>query len=149
MNVGEVCNREVVVIGKKDSIREAAKLMRSFHVGNLVVVEERDNERFPVGILTDRDIVIELLAKDIDPGAVDIGDAMSYELVMARDEEDIRDAIKRMKSKGVRRVPVVNKNGVLVGILAMDDLIDIFAEELKDLAELIIREQKREREARF
>jgi CBS domain-containing protein len=148
MYVGEACKREVVIIGREGSIREAARLMREHHVGDLVVVEERDHERHPVGILTDRDIVIEILSQDIDLDSVDIGDAMSFDLLTAREDDDFHATIKRMRSKGVRRIPVVDRKGVLLGILAMDDLIEMFAEQLGDLAALITKEQMREREIR-
>ncbi len=148
MNVGEICNREVIIMGKDGSIRDAAQLMREFHVGDIVIVEERDQQRYPVGILTDRDMVIEILANDVDADAVDVGDAMSFDLLTAREDDSIWDTIKRMRSKGVRRIPVVDQKGVLAGILAMDDLIEIFAEQLTDVAALIAREQKRERQLR-
>jgi CBS domain-containing protein len=148
MNVGEICNREVVVMGKQGSIREAAQLMREFHVGDIVVVEERNHQRYPIGILTDRDVVIEILANDVDADAVDVGDAMSFDLVTAREDDSVWDTIKRMRSKGVRRMPVVDQRGVLTGILAMDDLIEMLAEQLTDVAALIVHEQKRERQLR-
>jgi CBS domain-containing protein len=148
MNVGEICNREVVVMGKQGSIREAAQLMREFHVGDIVVVEERNHQRYPIGILTDRDVVIEILANDVDADAVDVGDAMSFDLVTAREDDSVWDTIKRMRGKGVRRMPVVDQRGVLSGILAMDDLIEMLAEQLTDVAALIVHEQKRERQLR-
>jgi CBS domain-containing protein len=148
MNVGEICNREVVVMGKQGSIREAAQLMREFHVGDIVVVEERNHQRYPIGILTDRDVVIEILANDVDADAVDVGDAMSFDLVTAREDDSVWDTIKRMRGKGVRRMPVVDQRGVLTGILAMDDLIEMLAEQLTDVAALIVHEQKRERQLR-
>ena len=148
MYVGEVCSREVVVIAKDGSIRDAARLMREYHVGDIVVVEDRDSQRYPIGIITDRDIVIEIIAKGVDLDAVDVGDAMSYDLLTAREEDDIRETIKRMRSKGVRRIPIVNRQDVLMGILAIDDLIELYAEQLGDLAELITKEQRREREIR-
>ncbi len=148
MNVGEVCNREVVVMAKEGSIREAAQLMREFHVGDIVVVEERNRQRYPVGILTDRDVVVEILAIDVDADAVDVGDAMSFDLLTAREDDSVWDTVKRMRSRGVRRMPVVDERGVLTGILAMDDLIEMFAEQLTDVAALIAHEQKRERQLR-
>ncbi|MFN2359407.1 MAG: CBS domain-containing protein, partial [Desulfotignum sp.] len=89
MGVGEVCNREVNIIDSEGSIREAAGLMRKYHVGNVVVVEEKNEERFPVGILTDRDIVLDLIALDVDINAVTVGDAMSFELITAGEDDDV------------------------------------------------------------
>ncbi|HKL80945.1 MAG TPA: CBS domain-containing protein [Desulfobacter sp.] len=149
MGVGEVCNREVIVIDREGSIREAAGLMRKYHVGNVVVVEEKNEERFPVGILTDRDIVLDLIALDVDINAVTVGDAMSFELITAREDDDVVETIKRMRHKGVRRIPVVNDRGGLEGILAVDDLIDYISEQLTDLARLVMGEPQRESEKRL
>lgn len=148
MCVGEICNREVIIIDRKGSIREAAGLMRKYHVGNVVVVEQRDDERIPVGILTDRDIVLEFIALDVDIDSVTVGDAMSFELLIAREEDGVMETINRMRSKGVRRIPVVNNRGGLVGILAVNDLIEVLSEQLMDLSKLIMGGQQREHEDR-
>ena len=148
MSVGAVCNREVVITDRESSILEVTKLMRRHHVGDVVITEDRDGERVPVGIVTDRDIVVELLAEEVDLNAVDIGDVMSFELLIAREDDDILETIKRMQGKGVRRMPVVNQRGGLVGLLAMDDLVELIAEQLSDLVKLINTEQSRERNLR-
>jgi len=148
MTAGDTCNREVVIIHREGKILEAAKLMREYHVGDLVVVEERDQGRVPVGIVTDRDLVVEVLAQEVDFDAVTIGDIMSFDLVTAGEGESVRDTIKKMRSRGVRRIPVVNESGVLQGILAVDDLIELYAEALCDLNAVTVQEQKRERECR-
>lgn len=145
MSVGEICNREVVVLRKEESITEAVKLMREHHVGSVVIVDEPDGERIPIGILTDRDIVVELLAQGVDLDTVAVGDAMSYDLLTVGETDHLSDAVKVMRSKGVRRVPVVNEYGGLAGILAVDDVIEIIAEELTDLVSVITVEQGRER----
>lgn len=137
MSVGTICNREVVIAAKESSVSEAAKLMREYHVGNVIVTENRNGLNYPVGVVTDRDIVIKLIAKDIDIDAVDVGIIMAEELVVAKESDNLIDTVKKMCSKGVRRLPVVDEAGALVGILAMDDLIDLFAEQLRDLAGLI------------
>ena len=148
MPVGEICNRDVVVVGKDSPTQEAIMLMREYHVGDVVVIEQRNGVNYPVGILTDRDIVIELLAEDVPVDSVTVGDIMSYELLSVTEEDSIEDAINLMRKKGVRRLPVVNEDGALEGILTMDDLIDLIAEQMKDLAGLITKEQKREEKTR-
>ena len=148
MSIGELCNRDVVFTQKDSSVQAAAQLMRTHHIGDLVVVEERDDRRVPIGILTDRDIVIEVIAEKVDMEAVAIGDVMSFDLVTVQEDDDIFDTIELMRTKGIRRVPVVDSQGGLVGILAVDDLIDLVAEMLWDVAGLIVQEQKRERRAR-
>ena len=148
MFVGEVCTRDVIIIEKSGSVQEAALLMRKHHVGDVVVVEQQQDKNFPVGILTDRDIVVELLARDVDLNAVSVGDAMSYELLTANENDALAETLKHLRNKGVRRVPVVAEDGSLAGILTMDDFIDLFAEQLDDLVSLISREQKHEQVSR-
>lgn len=148
MRVGEFCSREVIIVDREETILEAARLMREKHVGSVVVVEERAGERFPLGILTDRDIVVELVATEIALDALSLGDAMSFELATAREEDELLDTIRQMQSKGVRRLPVVDGRGVLVGILSIDDLLELISEQLSGLVTVITREQEREREFR-
>lgn len=148
MTVGEFCNRDVVFIRRDESIGEAARLMRTYHVGGLVVIEEKEGRRVPVGIVTDRDLVLEVIAEEVDASKLAVGDIMSFELVTAREEDSLLDAIKHMRSRGVRRIPVVNREGALTGILTVDDLLELLAEQVNDLAGLIQRELKRERERR-
>jgi len=148
MNAGEVCNREVVIVNRESSIQEAAKLMRKYHVGDVIVMEEKQGIRVPVGILTDRDIVIAIVARDLKAGEVQVGDAMSFDLLTAREEDEILETVKLMRGKGVRRIPVVNSTGGLEGIIAVDDLIDLLAEQVADLVALITTEQRHERRNR-
>lgn len=148
MSIGDICNREVVFVDKDSSVRDAAHLMRTHHVGDLVVVEERDGRRIPIGILTDRDIVIEVIAEDVDLDSVAIGDVMTFKLLTAREEDDTFTTIRWMQTQGVRRLPVVDKEGRLVGIVTIDDLIDLLAETLMDVAGLMAYERKREERIR-
>ncbi len=144
MRVGEVCNRDVVISDRNDLISDAAKLMRHHHVGDVVVVEERDNKYFPVGILTDRDLVVEILAKEVAPETLLVGDVMTFDLIVAKEDESLPEAIKRMRDKGIRRMPVVTNDGALAGIITMDDLLDLLAEQLADLVAMVGRGQRRE-----
>jgi CBS domain-containing protein len=148
MTVGEVCNREVVFVLATESVVEAARLMRQHHVGDLVVVEEREGRRVPVGIVTDRDLVLEVLAAEIDPNKLTAGDVMSDELVTAREEDSLFDTIERLRAHGIRRLPVVDREGSLVGILTVDDLIELLAEIVSHLAALLERERMREKARR-
>ena len=100
MSVGEYCNRDVVVIEKTESVREAINLMRKNHVGDVVVVEMQENASIPLGILTDRDIVVEILAEDVDLNTVNVGDVMSDQLVTINEDTKLLDAIKQMRIKG-------------------------------------------------
>lgn len=148
MSVGKLCNREVVIVEQGSDALEAARLMREFHVGDLVVVTPRGQENIPLGIITDRDLVIEVLAREVDPAAVSVMDLLTGELVTAGEEEALLDCLQRMRQKGVRRLPVINKRGGLEGILTMDDVLDLLSEELTDVVALIARQADKERQRR-
>jgi CBS domain-containing protein len=148
MTIGEICNRETIFVTRVTSISEAARLMREKHVGDLVVVEEKGVRRIPVGIVTDRDLVIEILAKDVSPGTVTVGDVMNADLLTAQENDDTYLTMQRMRTKGVRRLPVVDASGTLVGIVTIDDFLDLLASELTSLARLVTNEQRRERRRR-
>ncbi len=148
MRVGDICARRVVTVERKTSIREAILLLRDEHVGNVVVTEPHPAGEAPVGILTDRDIVLELLAKDVDIDAVTCGDVMSYELATIDAEDEIVDAIEAMQSHAVRRLPVVGDDGRLVGLLSLDDLVAVLSEAIGGLWPVIRRQQRLERSRR-
>jgi predicted transcriptional regulator len=133
MTVGKVCNRQVTVVDLDESIEEAVNLMRRHHVGDVVVTRRESDGIKPVGILTDRDIVIEVLAEEVSLSAVGIKDVMSSELLTSTESDSIFDTIKRMRTKGVRRMPVVDSKGCLVGIFTLDDAIDMICELLGDV----------------
>ncbi len=148
MAVGEICNREVVIAKKTLSVVDAAQLMRQHHVGDLVVVEERNGRRHPVGIVTDRDIVVEVVAAGVNPDALKVGDIMGPEVATVRESEGLFEALRYMRGKGVRRMPVVDRDGGLVGILTLDDLLSLLAEEMTELAKLVSHERQREAASR-
>jgi len=149
MAVGEICNREVVIAKKALSVVDAAQLMRTHHVGDLVVVEEKDGRKQPVGIVTDRDIVVEVVAAGVDPDALKVGDIMGPEVATVRESEGLFEALRYMRDKGVRRMPVVDSTGGLVGILTMDDMLSLLAEEMTELAKLVSHERQREAAVRI
>jgi CBS domain-containing protein len=144
MNAGERCNRQVVTATRETSITGAAQLMRDKHVGSLIIVENRDNHPEPVGILTDRDIVIEVLAENVDPDAVTVGDVMTTAVLKVCEHDSIFEVAQRMRARGVRRVPVVSKQRELVGVLAQDDILALLGEELSLLIKVSTREVEQE-----
>ena len=148
MSAGEYCNREIVVVEKSDSVREAAKLMRERHVGDVVVVEQTAKGAKPQGILTDRDIVIELLAKDVDVDSVSVGDIMSTHLVSVKEDTKLLDAINLMRDKAIRRLIVLTETETLAGLLAVDDILEIVTEQLTSLTNLIANEIENEQQHR-
>lgn len=148
MPIGEFCNRSVVFATRKMSIADAAQLMREYHVGDLVVVDVLDGKRMPVGIVTDRDIVVEIVAKSLDYNTFTVGDIMSPQLISVQNDEGVFETIRLMRDQGIRRIPVVNQEGGLEGIMAADDMLDLLAEEMTELAKVAPREQAREAQTR-
>ena len=144
MPIGEVCTREVVIAKRETTILEAAQLMRHHHVGNLVVTEEREGRRVPVGIITDRDIAVSVVAPEVNASVFTCGDLLTRELVTVHEDQGILESIHKMRINGIRRMPVIDKEGGLVGIIAVDDLIQLLSGEMNELAKLISREQARE-----
>ena len=148
MPIGEFCNREVVFATRETSIPEAAQLMRQYHVGDLVVVDEVDGKRVPVGIVTDRDIVIEIISQSLDFNEFSVGDIMSPQLVSVLETEGVFETVRLMRTKGIRRIPDVNREGGREGIVSADDILDLLAEEMAELAKVAPREQEREVKAK-
>lgn len=145
MPISEVCNREVVIVQPGETVLEAAQIMRRHHVGDVVVVvEERGGRRVPVGIVTDRDLVLEVMAPQLDPATIAVRDILTADLVTIRKDAGLFEAIEYMHAKGVRRLPVVDDNGGLIGILTLDDLIELLADEMTALARLVKHEQEKE-----
>lgn len=149
MPIGEICNRETIFVFKDTSILQTAQLMRRHHVGDVIVVEERGAKRIPIGIVTDRDIVIEVIAKEAEPSHLTAGDIITSNLVTARDTEGVYESIQLMRMNGIRRLPIVDADGGLVGIVSMDDLLELLAEEMNEIAKLVSREQLKETKARL
>jgi CBS domain-containing protein len=144
MAISEICNREVVIVQLSNTILEAAQLMRQHHVGDVLVVEDRGGVRVPVGIVTDRDLVVEIMAPELDQKVITVGDIMVPGLATVKENTGVFEAIQYMRAKAVRRLPVVDDSGGLVGILTLDDLLELLAEELLALANLVKHEQKKE-----
>ncbi|MDH3321232.1 MAG: CBS domain-containing protein [Betaproteobacteria bacterium] len=148
MAIGELCSREVVFVSLNESCALAAQLMREQHIGSLVVVREEGGRRMPVGMVTDRDLVVGVMALGLDPERTLVEAVMRPEVAVVREGEGVGRAIALMRDKGVRRLPVVDAAGTLVGILAADDLIELLGEEMAGLAAVIGKGPRREREAR-
>lgn len=144
MGIGDICSREVVCIDRVESVAKAAQLMRQHHVGSVVVVEEASGARTPVGMLTDRDIVVAVVAVGLDPEVVAAGDIMSSELLSVHEDTGIAETTELMRVRGVRRIPVTSSRGSLIGIVAADDVQSLLAEEMSALASIGERAQRRE-----
>jgi CBS domain-containing protein len=148
MSAGEICIRDVVFVAKTDLLRTAIQMMRTHHVGDVLVVEKLAGTNTPVGILTDRDIVIEVLAQDVDIDSLTVGDVMSDLLVTVTENTSLSDTLDVMRTHGIRRLPVIDRSGNLQGIISIDDILGVLAEELQKLAILVKTEQRHEKRVR-
>jgi CBS domain-containing protein len=122
--------------------------MRDKHVGSLIITDTNAGRVVPVGILTDRDIVIEVISRDISLNEVTVGDIMTYALLKVTEDESIFDIAQRMRARGVRRVPVISRLGELIGIIAADDILELLSEELSLLSRITTREAEQEKTKR-
>lgn len=134
--IGEISSKPVVMVRPDKPVEEAAHLMRARGVGAVVVVEE---ER-PVGLLTDRDIATEVVATKRDPGKTLIGDVMTRQLTVLKEDAGILEATRIFAMKAVRRLPVVSRDGALVGIISLDDLLILLGTEMGQIASGLARE---------
>lgn len=147
MKIGELCKRNVVTTVGRASLADVAKLMRQHHVGTVIVIDP-PGSRMPAGIVTDRDIVVEAIAADLNPRNLTAAEIMSSELVTAFEGDDAAWSLKVMRERGVRRLPVVSEAGELVGIIALDDLLESASVAIADVVqavgtERVIEERRR------
>ena len=119
MSLRKITKKKVVTVRPDDTVVKAAKLMEEKNVGSVVVVENRK----PVGILTDRDIAIRVVAKKADINSILVKDVMTKKIVTGRDNQRVAELAKVMHENGIRRVPIVDKKGTLSGIITLDDLL--------------------------
>lgn len=148
MRIGEICTTQTMYCKRDETVQGAALLMRKHHVGDLVVIDEADSERIPVGIITDRDIVVSVIALGLDPASLLVGDIMSDDLLTCSERDDVYETIERMRLRAIRRVPVVNAHGALTGIVSVDDLLEFLAEEMGELARIGPHQQSQEKRVR-
>jgi CBS domain-containing protein len=148
LTAGDVCTRSVAVGYPSLALSEAARLMRARHVGCLVVVEETAvGENLVVGILTDRDIAMSVVAADRDAHALRIGDVMTRDVVSAREHDSLLDLLAAMRRRKVRRVPVTDPRDLLVGIVSLDDVLAVLAEQMQAVAAAVTAATSHERTA--
>jgi CBS domain-containing protein len=142
--VGALCTRILMIVRADTPLVEAAMCMRREHVGCVVVVQKRGAGDVPVGILTDRDIVVSVVAVGIDPRVLSVGDAMSVDVALVREDDTLGTALATMRRHGVRRVPVVSEEGWLVGLLSFDDLVAALTLQTQALTETLVAGRQRE-----
>lgn len=137
MSIKEFYEQNVLTVAKDTSIVDVAKLMKSHNIGNVVVVDKKGSGASPVGIITDRDITIKIVADEVDLKQITVDEAMTEDLLILKDSQGLYEAIDMMCAKGVRRAPVVDAKKNIIGIATIDDLIVLIAEEFGSIAKLI------------
>lgn len=145
--IGAIMSRDPVVCGEEMRLQQVAELMRSSHVGSVVVVSGDGLGRRPIGVVTDRDIVVEVVATGLDAAAITAGDIVVRPAVTIHDSQTLTEAIQKMRSRGVRRLPVVDLHGDLVGVLSSDDVLQTVSHELSTLVR--VAEHQPAQEARI
>lgn len=150
MNVGDICARNVVTVLEHDELTAAARVMREQHVGYLVVVIQKVGEMgfLPIGVLTDRDLVVGVVAQATDPRSLCVGDLMTRQPVVIDESATLNKALQEMRRIGVRRLPVVGRGGLLVGVLSLDDVVGVMSAELLDAAASMRTEVRMEKAVR-
>jgi CBS domain-containing protein len=141
MSLETLCRREIVCVDVKTKVIEATELMEEMNVGSVVVIQ---NDR-PVGIVTDRDVVLRVVNKKLDPAKCPIGDIMSLDVVTFKQNTGLYEALEQIKESGssVRRFPIVDDNGAIKGIITLDDVIYLLGKEMSDVASIIENERPR------
>ncbi len=142
--VRDVAVHTPVTALSSETITDCARRMHAEHVGCLVVVENTDGTPFPVGMLSDRDIAIEVVAFGLDPKALTAGDVMSEKPAVVEEDDDLLDVLARMRDRGARRLPVTRPDGALVGVIALDNLLEALAEQLDGMVGVLKAQQTRE-----
>lgn len=135
----EGCHKDVVTVAEDANLNDVAALMRDKNVGAVVVVSEKENP-IPKGIITDRDIVTRIIGEEIKLDEVGVKDVISEPLVVIKEDQDMQATVDKMSKSGVRRAPIVNKDGKLVGIISLDDLLINFIKKFEGLG-LLLKKQ--------
>jgi CBS domain-containing protein len=143
MQACQLMSRNVVTARPDDDLVTAARLMREHHVGFLVVTQ-RTHDGNPVGVLTDRDIVVAVVARELSPDNFVVSDVMNTTQLLASEHEDLHDLLARMREAGVRRAPVISRWGKLVGVVSFDDVLCFTSDLLCDMAGSVTSQRQHE-----
>ena len=137
MNIGSICSRRIVTVDHACSLTQAAGLMRDRHVGALVVTSASSDGIRVMGVVTDRDLVIHVLAQGLDGADVDVGDIAHQNVASVYEKDDVSQALSVMQKQGLRRLLVTNGDQQLTGIVSLDDLTAACASDMDRLAQVI------------
>ncbi len=134
MGLVKCCREQVVAVSPDTPAVEVARIMGEKNVGSVVVVTG-DNR--PAGILTDRDLAVRVMAQEKNPGEVRARDILTRDVITFQDSMGIYEAIRKMTAEGIRRMPIIDEGGKLIGIVTMDDIIRMLGEEMAAIAQNI------------
>ena len=148
MTVGNYCERELALLTRDASLQEAAMLMRNHHVGEVIVVDKLHGQNIPIGVVTDRDLVIEIMALEVDIEQINVGHIMGLDLITVREDYSLSETLDIMQQHGVRRLPVVNSDGILSGLIDMDLILKVLCQDLGKMLALIHTERTIEKTLR-
>ena len=148
MILEKIANKKVITLPANATMLEAAKAMRDYHVGSVIVVEEKSGRKMPLGIVTDRDIVVSTSAFGIPPNSIEVKDVMSGTLVSARKNDSLNHVLNLMKEHGVKRIPITDSEGALFGIVTTHELMSVLSDELGEVVRVTERQHQVESERR-
>lgn len=148
LDAGRICSRELQTVTRSQDLVQAARQMREHHVGALVVVEASNSQRHAIGLLTDRDIVTAVIANGLQPDVLQVGDVMSHRLVTVRQDASVVDLLRTMRNHGLRRLPVLDAQDHLLGMVTRDDVIEVLAQALELAASVVPASTALERQRR-
>ncbi len=148
MILEKIARKDVITVTEGATMQEAAKAMRDHHVGSVVVIDQRGNRKMPVGMVTDRDIVVSTSAFGIPPNSVYVKDVMSSTLVMAKAGDSFNHVLNLMKEHGVKRIPLVDSEGSLVGMISTHELMSVLSDELSVVVGVTERQHQVESDRR-
>jgi len=134
MSAGRICTREVDLVDESESVQVAAERMNSRNVGTLIVLDE---EAHPIGMITDRDLALRVVGKGRDAIETIVAEIMTRFPYSVSEETSIEDALTKMRSGGFRRLPVVDQNNKLIGVLTLDDILELLCEEFSEIGKII------------
>jgi CBS domain-containing protein len=144
MTIGRICSRDPVTVQTGEPLSHVARLMREKHVGAVVAVRQPLDRPVPAGMVTDRDIVRAQLEKAADLNFLCVEEVMSRNPLVLEEHMTLREGIERLRAREVRRAPVVDRTGALIGVVSTDDIVAALADELSDLARLIANQPRHE-----
>lgn len=148
MSLRQYCDNEVSLLTQDSSILEAAQVMRKNHVGEVIIVEHQKAKTIPLGIVTDRDLVIEIMAMEVDVEKINLGSIMCFELITVSDDTSLNDALEIMQINGIRRAPVIDGSGALIGLINIESILKILTQDMTKLLKLFNTEKRIEKTRR-